>query len=302
MPNVFNFQSNQPTVWYHKVPVKSNKHCLYCGRIVGENSELKSNKEHLIGRNFVPKGKFKTGQEFNFIFRGCKICNRQKGKLERHISSITIFNSPSRLKDSKVNKIALRKGNQDYHPDKSGTKIKNSSEGLDLKFNKFLKFSALGPPQLNPSYVKRLSVYHIKGLFSLITSNNPLETEGTKIIPSEQILFFNFFNQRDWGNKQLQEVTSRVKNWPCPARIITADSFFKAIFKISEDHENWFWALEWNKYLRIIGGINATGNTPSIFKNLPSLNWKYVVNINGEKFRYRKETALNHEDELFKLE
>jgi len=87
-----------------------------------------SNKEHLIGREFVPLGSFLNGKEFNFIFRSCKSCNDEKGKADRHVSSITLVSSSACYNDPAALESAKRKANNDYHPRKQGVLIKDSFE------------------------------------------------------------------------------------------------------------------------------------------------------------------------------
>src|SRR5947209_19886080 len=108
MSDVFGFKRGQPVTWYNKDLTKSNQYCLYCGDFLGIGSEVASDKEHLIGRNFVPKGSLDSGG-FNFIFRACQSCNGRKSSAERHISSVTLFNSPGRWSDEDVDALAIHK-------------------------------------------------------------------------------------------------------------------------------------------------------------------------------------------------
>ena len=91
--------------WHHYNPELSNACCLYCGQLVTGTDAVQSDKEHLIARNFVPLGSM-DGHPFNFIFRACRACNARKAAAERHVSSITLFNSPGRATDSRANTAA----------------------------------------------------------------------------------------------------------------------------------------------------------------------------------------------------
>ena len=51
-----------------------------------------------------------VGMAFNFIFRACRECNACKAHAERHVSSVTLFNSPGRQDDERAQEAALRKG------------------------------------------------------------------------------------------------------------------------------------------------------------------------------------------------
>lgn len=77
--------------WYHDADDRSNRHCLYCGRDVTKASSISWNKEHLIGRSFVPTGTMGV-TTFNFIFRACEECNARKAVAQRHLSSVTLIN------------------------------------------------------------------------------------------------------------------------------------------------------------------------------------------------------------------
>ena len=65
-------------------------------------------REHLIGREFVPAGAFDGGRKFNFIFRTCEHCNGKKAEFERHVSSVTLFRSPARAEDERIDARAAR--------------------------------------------------------------------------------------------------------------------------------------------------------------------------------------------------
>ena len=67
--------------------------------------------------------------------------------------------------------------------------------------------------------------------------------------------------------------------------------------------EYWFWALEWNKHLRIIGGIYAPGEQPPIFSGLPAQGWVQVgKGDDGSVYRIKKEIPLLEDDLLFAFE
>ena len=63
-----------------------NENCPYCFRPFG--SGLVPTKEHVIARNFVPKGTLQGC--WNLILQACKQCNAAKAILEDDISAITM--------------------------------------------------------------------------------------------------------------------------------------------------------------------------------------------------------------------
>lgn len=302
MGTIYKFKNNQPIVWFHRLIEKSNQWCLYCGEPLGQASSPPSNREHLIAREFVPTG-YMTDKCFNFIFRACVKCNSEKSNLERHISSISLINSPSRKTDIRIDEIAIHKASKDFHPNHKGKSVIESTETTQINFNSFIKFGLLTPPQAHRKYVEDLASYHIQGLFSLITTSNPLSADETRLLPVDQIHFHQAFNVGDWGNPQLLTIINRTKNWPCYCNIQTADGYFKAILKSSPtDDDGWFWALEWNKYLRIVGGIYTKNKLQNIFLNLPELEWNSISTHKTHSARIRKESPLIVTDELFQAE
>jgi len=185
MSQVFRWKNNQPIVWYRKNKANSNQFCLYCGRFIGEKSDLISNKEHLIGRDFVPRGSLTDGTQFNFIFGACKECNEHKAKYEQFISTFSLFNALAQIKNDEQTSRVLKKA-RDHHPVQKGTPICESSGEANMMFKGgsfSLTINSVFPPQTPPEYIKNLAFFHIQALFSLSTSINPLEAAGTRLLP-----------------------------------------------------------------------------------------------------------------------
>lgn len=302
MNGIYRYKKNQPANWFHRSKSKSNQYCLYCGRFIGEGSSLESNKEHLIGKEFVPTGEFGNGDLFNLIFRACKECNNEKSDAERHLSSITLFNSPAREDSQTHNQIAQRKAEKDFHPIKQGVLIKDS--GKNFKFTtKFgpssASFGLSGPPQADEQCIEFLAYRHVQGIFSLITSHNPLAAEGTCLLSHKYFHLYGSYGYLDWGNPQLVKIMDRASEIPCYANIETANGFFKVIMRRKKgDTGQWFWALEWNKSLRVVGAITEPDGFPVIFEGLPSLDWEDVGVHDGERIRIRQEVPLNSEEDI----
>jgi hypothetical protein len=297
LSQIYKLKSNQPVVWFHRDIRKSNRFCLYCGQdFYDATNNRESNKEHLIGREFVPKRSLDNGQDFNLIFRACKECNARKSELERHISSITLVNSSACQDDALALDSAERKANKDYHPDKKGVLIKDSHEKHSISgqlMGMNISFGLTSPPQLKRKYAEELAFRHIQGIFSMITSSNPTQQENTRWLTANHFDVFGIYKESDWGNPQLQEIISRTSDWSCYANINTANGFFKVIMKRdNKKNSGWVWAIEWNKSYRVIGAIG----TPDIFNNLPELDWRRV----SPTERVRTDTPLNDtQDFLF---
>lgn len=287
-----------PTVWFHRDHSKSNQYCPYCGTYVGDKT-ITSNKEHLIGRNFIPKI-YNNSNSFNFIFRTCRACNTEKSNLERHISSVTLFNSPACLEISGLRELALHKAKQDHHH-LTRRSVDEAQQVLRAKSGEVIKFDFIVPTQIDPLYCRKLAFYHFQALFTLVTSSNPEnQGAGTRLLPFDQFYYFGSFIYKDWGNPQFLAVEKRVRDWPCVALVNAAHGFFKAVIKKSVDG-NWFWALEWNKYLRVAGGITNHGEIPQAYTDLPPKGWQSIsIDQDGAKWRFKEEIPLPpDEDRLF---
>ena len=97
----------------------------------------------------------------------------------------------------------------------------------------------------------------------------------------------------------LVAIMNRAYKIPCYANIVTANGFFRAIMRRSSgDKGEWFWALEWNKSYRLVGAIAQPDNTPVVFRDLPSMNWKDLGVQNGTPTRIREEVPLEDEQDL----
>jgi hypothetical protein len=150
----------------------------------------------------------------------------------------------------------------------------------------------------DPGELKVLAGMHVQGLFSLVSSSSPLTYEGTRILLPANVQFFGWYLPGDWGNPQLTTITQRVREWPIVTEIVAASGFFKAVLKRTDDgSDSWFWALQWNDAVRIVGALFHAGQRPPLFEALPPLKWTLLPDGRG---RRRRETPLAPEDdELF---
>ena len=160
--------------WYDRKPTWSNQHCPYCGVLVADGAIVRSDKEHLIARNFVPTGALGSGS-FNFIFRSCRECNGRKARAERHVSSVTLVNSPGRANDERANEAASRKAIKDFHPDKQGIPIGKATDDYFMEFTHgalSINFDLTSPAQANRAAAQLLAFHHIQALFALVTTED----------------------------------------------------------------------------------------------------------------------------------
>lgn len=302
MGRVFKLRPSQPVVWFHRDPARSNKFCLYCGAQVGAGSKVRSNKEHLIGRHFVPVGSMNDGKAFNLIFRACSRCNSGKAELERHVSSVTLYDSLGRA-DPQVAKLAAEKAARDFHPGAKGTAVKDAHQRIRIESRTGpLKVSCefTGPPQLVASAAETLAFCHIQGLFSLVTSADPTAATTTSLLPDRHFILHRIYRYSDWGNPELGELVRRSSDWAEPISITTAGGYFRARMRRGpRAKDGWLWALEWNKSLRLLGAIGDRDSPPALLKDLPDLGWRGYESSDGSVFRIRHEVPLDGRDCLF---
>ena len=294
----FRARGARPVVWYRQSLSQSNHSCLYCGRYLAAPQSLPSNKEHLIGRNFVPEG-YLDRDAFNFIFRACLECNAEKSAAEGHVSSVTLLTSPGRATDSAVDQLAARKASRDFHPIERGKLVRDAHYEHTVVMPAFFgtaTFKFVGPPQLAEVSVNLLACRQVQALFSLVTSGDPRLAQGLRLLPPNNVLIFGSFSHRDWGHPHVAEITRRTASWESPLLLHTARGYFKALFRCSPDDGTWFWALEWNSSHRVLGAIGDPNAPPNwLVADLPRLQ---TWGAGGHRFR--RETPLGDSpDTLF---
>ena len=79
----------------------------------------------------------------------------------------------------------------------------------------------------------------------------------------------------------------------------TADGYFRAVMKRDDDQDTgWFWALEWNKSLRVCGAIAKPEERPPLFDHLPDASWKVLKADEHEVQRFRQEVPITEEEDV----
>ncbi len=291
----FGTKTGQASVtWFHRNPALSNQHCLYCGVYVGVGAEVESDKEHLINRRIAAPGLMADPQAFNFIFRSCRPCNAEKASIEEHISAVTLLTSPGRV-DPEIDAAARAKAAKSIDI-RQRIPIAEVRNNTTVNMGPF-RFGMVSAAQLDRDAVELLAFRHVQGVFSLCTSLNPRRSDSMKLLPGDQFGVFGFYSHRDWGNPQLLEIARRAQDYGRLADFTTADGFFRATLRPGAGAAPWYWALEWNQSLRVVGWIGDPMQLPPIFSDLPPLNW---IRLNATD-RIRKETPLEDgaPDQLF---
>jgi hypothetical protein len=285
--------------WFDRRPARSNQHCLYCAVYVGDGSDVPSNCEHLIGRRMVPVGSFADAKAFNFQFRACEECNLAKSAVEDHVSAITLLYSPGRVEDDAVDAIARRKGKHSFDPRHPGKPIGEQRHEHTIRANSFMTFTMVSGPQPDRNKIADLSFYHMQGLFSLLCSGNPLTSEGTRLLTDKDFGVHGSVMRRDWGNAHQREIMRRVAELPILAQFNTAGGYFQCIVRRADEEASpWFWALEWNKSLRVCGWIGNADGPPIWFTDLPPLGWVNMGQQGEARVRQRLEVPLEEADDI----
>lgn len=298
MADVFRHDPKRGLVsWFDRRPARSNQYCLYCSAFVGDGAELPSGKEHLVGRNMVPPNAFADPSAFNFHFRACNACNSEKSRLEDHVAAVTLLSSPGRGERQDVDDTARRKAKGSFDP-KLRQPLADVRHNHEVKLGGIFTFGLISGPQLDLKMATLLAFRHIQGLFSLVTSENPLVGETTNLLPGESFHLFGLYPFRDFGNPQLVEIGKRARSLTSTAEVATADGYFQAALR-HEVESWWFWALEWNKSYRLVGWIGKE-KPPPLFQNLPELKWNYFGDPSSHHGRMRTEVPLDPDiDTLF---
>lgn len=267
--------------WFHRNPALSNQHCLYCGAFVGQDSEVQSDKEHLIARRPIPRGLLQGPNAFNLIFRACCLCNAQKARIEDRISAVTLLTSPGR-DDPAVDAEALRKAaaSFDVRHRKPVLQVRNDTT---LNFGGRISMTMTSPTQLDRRDVEELAFRHIQGLFALVTSRDPRRSDGMRLLIPQHFGVVGSWPYRDWGAVQLLEISRRAYDLPRLAEVTSADGFFRAALRRERPGVPWFWALEWNQNLRVTGWIGD--QRAALFEALPEPRWRPT----GQGWRVREE-------------
>lgn len=281
-----------PSYPVNRAIVLKNKSCPYCGVELSENTT----KEHVIGRNFVPKGVLDAN--WNLIVRACKKCNSEKGDLEDEISAITMqpdafghyaSNDP-RLVENARRKAARSRSRTTKQP------VGESRSDVQLStpfFGGTMRVNFIGPPQLDFDRGYALARMQLAALFYLCTYDE-VECRGYWWLG--EYLPLDFARKSDWGNPIQQAFMTAVKEWEPRFIFSGSEEYFQAIIRRHPNAECWSWALEWNKSHRLLGFFGNHHVAKSIVDAFPAISM-IAGNTKDGPFRFRFEIPLAEEDD-----
>lgn len=272
--------------------VLDNKSCPYCGASLLQRSEWE--KEHVIGRRFVPKGSL--AKTWNLVVRSCRKCNENKGRLENDIPAITLL--PSAAGKFAEDAEIIRK--QTSISLWTGRPVRDSyeSQTRNYVFSDVAKLSVtmISPPAISSERAMLLACMQISAFFYYLTYDraNCVGRYG----PGEFVTVA--INPRtDWGYPVAQHFYNTIKEWKLRLTLSNAaNGFFQDFIKRHpQDEFVWAWALEWNKNYRLIGFFGQEDLCCKQEAALPDLVWKTIVKTSRYRERMRTEVRLNPEDE-----
>ena len=270
--------------------------CPYCGAALTDGNR---EKEHVIGRNFVPRGKLHA--QWNLILNACGTCNRRKSGYEDDIAAISMqpdaygrFGAEDPELVAEAHRKASRSGSR-----KTGKPVKDSSGELKFSIAPFagvsMGFSFTGPPQVDDERVFELARMQLQAFFFMITYDGQLERGWWW--PGE---FMPYLHSRrsDWGNKQWLGFMQATKDWDMRVHAIGAREFFRCSIKRHPSAESWAWALEWNHQHRLSGFLGDRSAAQAIVDNIPAEELGHVPLAPNRAIRFRRDVQLADVDDI----
>lgn len=275
--------------------VLENVTCPYCGKNLTAASY---NKEHVVGRRFVPKGKL--NQSWNLIVNACIRCNTTKSDLEDDISSITTLPSISgafAIDDKKLKTEASRKSKSISRRSKKAVGLSHETINFaaGTKFGFHLSGDFIAPPQIDENRVYELARFQISGLFYLLTYN-PESRKGGYWTGGFHPLHYT--SRDDWGNELAMAFMHSVNTWELRLVAQIADGFFKVAIRRFTADECWSWALEWNHNYRLVGFFGDRKHAEDMATTFPPLNTRLLAESHSDYVAIREHRKLDEDQDI----
>lgn len=290
MTRTYDLPHNQPT------RIKNHR-CAYCNAEFSEEGEPE--KEHVIGRLFVPKGSH-NGQ-WNLHLNSCHRCNQDKSALENDISAISMIQTagPSSEFDTILAGEAKRKGKTTSRRTRKPVSLSSETSKIATRFgDATISFGFNAPAQVDTSRLYRLARYQIAGFFFLLTYDE--EKRQGYCWPGE-FMPLGAVRRTDWGNPIKTLFSSAVCNWEFRfGGGPTSNGYFQALIKKHPTEALWSWALEWNNNYRLFGFLGNRAEAEQIISGFEPLQ-KSGPYSDGEAncFISQETPLLEDSDDLF---
>jgi hypothetical protein len=275
-----------------------NVRCPYCGVVLNSANR---NRDHAIGRAFVPKGMLEN--RWNLLLWSCVDCNTWKSDLEDDISAITMQprpHGPSLDQREHLRADAARKGAGSISR-LTGKPVDSSQEQLVVESRPQpgvrFTFKLTAPPQIDPERIAQLAAAHVAAFFFFVTYDQ-LARAGVAPFGEFKPLAYAF--RSDWGNPVQRGFIEAVLSWPPYFLGGTAEGLFKIVLRKAPDGRCWSWAVEWNENLRVIGFFGDADRISEIVDALPQPSESMIEQPDGSTVGARVEQALApDEDRMF---
>lgn len=277
-----------------------NATCSYCGRRLADTP---NDRDHVIGRKFVPKGKLNAS--WNLIVRCCVPCNNAKSDLEDDVSALSM--QPDAfgvfpLDDPDLRIDGSRKATNSVSR-RTKKRVADSWESQTIRHKFFpgvtATFSMGAPPQLAPERVAALARLHLVALFYWITYDSSKRTGGFWL--GEGVVA-NFAPKRDWGNSIQRSFADLTQTWEHRIHAIAAEGYFKVSLRRHPSSACWAWALEWNHNIRVVGFVGNNDALQDSTNRLQDPERQLLRTGEGAVLTLRQDVALDDgDDRLFTL-
>ena len=272
-----------------------NVHCPYCGVALDPTNR---NRDHVIGRAFVPKGMLEN--RWNLHLCSCFDCNTWKSDLEDDISAITLQprpHGPSLDQSENLREDAARKGAGSISR-RRGKRVDSSQEQLVVETvvqpGVRLTFKLTAPPQIEPDRIAQLAAAHVDAFVFYVTYD---ETTKSGAAPFGDFKPLAYAFRSDWGNSVQRGFMEAVLTWPPYFLGGTAEGLFKIALRKAQDGRCWSWAVEWNESLRVIGFFGDAAAISEICDGLPKLKESRTEQVDGSVVGARVEQPLDPKDD-----
>ena len=269
-----------------------NHNCIYCCFPL---TAKKRTREHVIGRNFTPRGTL----DANLVAWACIECNNDKSNLEDDISVISMLPPVSRSTPVDERSTAIGRKLRHAISRRTGKLVRDSTEKFTVKGEVFPGFSMslemVSNPQTDAERVERLALYHVSA-FHYFTTYNKDTRVGEGIYG--QFAIVGDYRLPDWGNERARQFMRNTRTWDARVVMKGKDAFFKVIIRRRLPDLVWSWALEWNQSFRVFGFYGDQTLVERALADLPLLKTKALVSGPNRFVRMREEVALPKGDDI----
>lgn len=278
-----------------------NETCCYCRHSLAERP---FDKEHVIGRSFVPKGTLH--QAWNLIAFACKACNGAKSDLEDDLSLLTLQHCPRAGIDVGRDQLierTLEKATRSFSR-KTKKPVSESAEESSIELplgpGGNYSFTFISPPQAEDERAFKLAYLQAVAFFYALTYDE-VKRQGS-FWPGAGFFPADCAARQDWGNPVQKWFMLKVAPWPLRLGVVTAQGFFKAAIRRHPEAALWSCAIEWNEGMRVVSlmGDEATARDAAV--DMPPLFGvdDPAIRLENRVIRMRSEVPiLEREDILF---